>query len=106
MLFKDEQFRSVTGRRPFYECMYAHPHELSFNLYQRDDEYKEPHDDAAGTLQSLNENSRCYNTYAASTPNVCSAPCLVAHGTWKYATLNPPSVRARLMSAEISPCIF
>lgn len=55
MLFKDEQSRSVTGRRPFYECMHAHPHELSFNLYQRDDEYKEPHDDAAETLQSLTE---------------------------------------------------
>lgn len=44
-------------------------------------------------------------TMAASTPNVCNAPCFVAHGTWKYATLNPPSVRARLISPEISPCI-
>lgn len=40
---------------------------------------------------------------AASHPKVCSAPCLVAHGTWKYATANPPRVRARLMSALISP---
>lgn len=44
-------------------------------------------------------------TIAASTPNVCSAPFFVAHGTWKYATLKPPSVRARLISAEISPCL-
>lgn len=42
-------------------------------------------------------------TIAASTPKVCSAPYLVAQGTWKYATLKPPSVRHRLTRAEISP---
>lgn len=42
-------------------------------------------------------------TYAASTPKVCIAPFFVAHGTWKYATLKPPSVRAKLIKAEISP---
>jgi hypothetical protein len=42
-------------------------------------------------------------TMAASHPNVCNVPCLLAHGIWKYATLKPPSVRARLIKADISP---
>ena len=59
-------------------------------------------------------------TYAASTPNVCIAPCLRDQGIWKYATLKPathdsqltkqttsiylpPSVRARLIKALTSP---
>ena len=44
-------------------------------------------------------------TIAASQPKVCSDPCLLAHGTWKYATLKPPRVRKRLTRAEFSPCV-
>jgi hypothetical protein len=47
-----------------------------------------------------------YMTYAASQPNVCNAPCFSAHGTWKYATLKPPSTRARFSRALISPWCF
>lgn len=41
---------------------------------------------------------------AASIPKVCMAPSLVAHGTWKYGTLKPPSWRNRLKNPETSPC--
>ena len=56
-------------------------------------------------MRSIVKNDRG-TAYAASQPNVCNAPCFVAHGTWKYATLKPPRTRVRFNNALISPWCF
>ena len=78
------------------------PQFLSFDLNYRNNQYEQSHDNPV-TSVSFRSRLEVRFTHAASTPNTCMAPCLDAHGTWKKATLNPPRVRARLISADISP---
>lgn len=69
--------------------MTTHSQGSSVELQCRYNEEEKARDDPVVRISISTHTSNQEKTYAASHPNVWSAPCFVAQGTWKYATLKP-----------------